>query len=155
MPKGALTILLPLHLCRRATMKTRACCTSWSIHNASGALIILGFALGQSIATCCSAMGDRDREHGKNDPPTWDGNPGTCRPFKDEVRIWTLGQDLEEKYCLEARLIRNLTGAARRAALSIPEADLLATDQNKKAGIQAVIERDLWRRLGGPERRVA
>ena len=57
----------------------------------------------------------------------------------DEVRIWTLGQDLEVKYCLAARLIRNLTGATRRAALSIPEADLLATDQNKKAGIQAVM----------------
>ena len=123
----------------------RACCTSWSIYSASGALtyiFIVAFILGRSIAaSCCSAMGDRDREHGKNDPPTWDGNPGTWRPFKDEVRIWTLGQDLEVKYCFAARLIRNLTGAARRAALSIPEADLLATDQNKKAGIQAMMLR--------------
>ena len=116
--------------------------TRQSFYSASGALIyisILAFAVGHSIAACCSAMGDRDREHGKNDPLTWDGNPGTWRPFKDEVRIWTLGQDLEVKYCLAARLIRNLTGAARRAALSIPEADLLPTDQNKKAGIQAVM----------------
>ena len=80
-----------------------------------------------------------EREHGKYDPPSWDGNPTSWRHYQDEVRIWTLGQDLDVKYCLAARLIRNLTGPARRAALTIAEADLLAIDSNKKIGIQNVM----------------
>ena len=77
-----------------------------------------------------------DHREGRNGPPTWDGNPTMRRPFKDEVRIWTLGCDLEVKYCIAARLVRNLTGPARRAALTLKYDELLATDSNKKAGIE-------------------
>ena len=84
-----------------------------------------------------SAMGDRDTR--QNDPPSWDGNTTTWRHYQDEVRIWTLGQDLDVTYCLASRLIRNLSGAARRAALTVAEDDLLAIERNKKAGIQNVM----------------
>ncbi len=89
------------------------------------------------FVACGSAMADhRDN---RNDQPTWDGNPTTWRPFKDEVRIWTLGCDADVKYCIAARLVRNLTGPARRAALTLKEDELQPTDVNKKAGIQAVM----------------
>ena len=74
-------------------------------------------------------------------PPTWDGNPSSWRHYQDEVKIWTLGQDLDVKYCLAARLVRNLTGPARRAAFALPEAALMATDENKKAGIENVMKK--------------
>ena len=124
-------------------MKTLPVAAHPRIHSASGARL-KSLAAGWAyifilILFLTSGCAMSEREHGKNDPPSWDGNPTSWRHYQDEVRIWTLGQDLDVKYCLAARLIRNLTGPARRAALTIAEADLLAIDSNKKIGIQNVM----------------
>eukprot|EP00959_Pyramimonas_sp_CCMP1952_P230971 4828503-Pyramimonas_sp.AAC.1 len=51
--------------------------------------------------------------------PHWDGNPASWHTYKDEVRIWTLGLNLDVPYSLAARMIRKLKGAARRKALTL------------------------------------
>ena len=58
--------------------------------------------------------------------PGWDGNPQTWRRYKDEVRIWLLAERVEGvEYSLAARLVQRLSGAARRAALGLTDAELM------------------------------
>ena len=37
-------------------------------------------------------------------PPSWDGNPERWQTYKDEVRIWILGTNLDVGYCVAAAL---------------------------------------------------
>ena len=57
--------------------------------------------------------------------PRWDGNPATRQRFRDEVRLWTLSEDLNVNYSLAARLVKNMTGPARRACLTLTDEQLL------------------------------
>ena len=63
---------------------------------------------------------DKSRKH----IPSWDGNPVRWLQFKDEVRIWKLGENLDVTFSLAARLVGNLRGAARRVTISMPDAEL-------------------------------
>ena len=58
--------------------------------------------------------------------PRWDGNPSTRQRFRDEVRLWILSEDLSVGYSLAARLVKNLTGPARRACLALTDEELIA-----------------------------
>ncbi len=52
--------------------------------------------------------------------PQWDGAPQGWRRYRDDVEIWALGTNLEVNYCVAARLVSRLKGAARRVGLRIP-----------------------------------
>ena len=56
--------------------------------------------------------------------PGWDGNPNTWRRYRDEVRVWLLGEKTDVEYSLAARLVQRLSGAARRAALTLTDEEL-------------------------------
>ena len=51
-----------------------------------------------------------------------------------------MGENLDVKYCIAARLIQNLSGAARRAALQLTDEELKAKPDDPAAGIKAVLE---------------
>ena len=68
---------------------------------------------------------DTDKEDGKRRIPNWDSNPSTFYEYKDAVKIWALGENLDVNYCVAARLIPHLSGAAYTIATTIPEADLM------------------------------
>jgi len=51
--------------------------------------------------------------------PRWDGNPSTWRRYKSEVQLWLAGEDVKVSYNLAARVIQNLSGSARRCALTL------------------------------------
>ena len=86
-------------------------------------------------------------------PPSWDGNPERWQTYKDEVRIWTLGTNLDVGYCVAARLVSALRGSARRVGLSMADNDLEpdqgaeasegvpARPKNLKKGIQNLMAR--------------
>ena len=57
--------------------------------------------------------------------PSWDGNPAGWQCYQEQVRIWRLGENLGVRYSLAARLISRLSGAARRACISMPDEDLM------------------------------
>ena len=68
---------------------------------------------------------DTDKEDGKRRIPNRDSNPSTFYEYKDAVKIWALGENLDVNYCVAARLIPHLSGAAYTIATTIPEADLM------------------------------
>ena len=68
-------------------------------------------------------MADHD-EHRKY-VPSWDGNPTTYRAYKESVRIWLLGEKADVEYSLTARLVQNLSGAARTLGNSMTDAQLM------------------------------
>ena len=85
---------------------------------------------------------DRDRDGGNLQPPSWDGNPARWQVFKDEVRLWTLASNARVQYCLAARLVRQLTGSARRIGLSMTDADLSAdSEEDPLSGITRLMTR--------------
>ena len=65
-------------------------------------------------------------------PPSWDGNPERWQTYKDEVRIWTLGTNLDVGYCVAARLVSALRGSARRVGLAMAD-NVLAPDHGVEA----------------------
>ena len=56
--------------------------------------------------------------------PVWDGAPQGWRRYRDDVEIWALGTNLEVNYCVAARLVSRLKGAARRVGLRMPRDQL-------------------------------
>ena len=81
---------------------------------------------------------DGDGDSGRRHIPRWDGHPATWKQYEQEVRIWRMGENLDVKYCIAARLIQNLSGAARRAALQLKDEQLQGTAEDRAAGIKAV-----------------
>ena len=82
---------------------------------------------------------DGDGDSGRRHIPRWDGHPATWKQYEQEVRIWRMGENLDVKYCIAARLIQNLSGAARRAALQLKDEQLQGTQEDRAAGIKAVL----------------
>ena len=64
--------------------------------------------------------GDNSRAH----IPRWDGNPATYPRFKEAVKIWKLGENLEVSYSVAARLVSSLSGSARRSVINLSETEL-------------------------------
>ena len=64
--------------------------------------------------------GSGDRRH----IPTWNGNAAKWESFRDEIRVWRLGENLNVKYSLAARLVSGLSGPARMTCMTM-DADQL------------------------------
>ena len=64
--------------------------------------------------------GSGDRRH----IPTWNGNAAKWESFRDEIRVWRLGENLNVKCSLAARLVSGLSGPARMTCM-IMDADQL------------------------------
>ena len=84
----------------------------------------------------------------QNRVPSWDGNPLTRQTFLEEVKLWALSEDLDAKYSLAARLVKNLKGPARRACHSLTPKELAPVRAKKEgdreylmAGINNVFQR--------------
>ena len=67
---------------------------------------------------------DRDDNH-RHPIPTWDGAPQGWQKYVEQVRLWQLGENLDVKFSLAARLISRMSGSARRACINMPAADLM------------------------------
>ena len=59
--------------------------------------------------------GSGDRRH----IPTWNGNAAKWEAFRDEIRVWRLGENLNVKYSLAARLVSGLSGPARLTCMTM------------------------------------
>ena len=55
---------------------------------------------------------------------TWNGNAAKWESFRDEIRVWRLGENLNVKYSLTARLVSGLSGPARMTCMTM-DADQL------------------------------
>ena len=64
--------------------------------------------------------GSGDRRH----TPTWNGNAAKWESFRDEIRVWRLGENLNVKYSVAARLVSGLSGPARMTCMTM-DADQL------------------------------
>ena len=64
--------------------------------------------------------GSGDRRH----IPTWNGNAAKWESFRDEIRVWRLGENLHVKYSLAARLVSGLSFPARLTCITM-DADQL------------------------------
>ena len=62
--------------------------------------------------------GSGDRRH----IPTWNGNAAKWESFRDEIRVWRLGENLNVKYRLVARLVSGLSGPARMTCMTMDAA---------------------------------
>lgn len=60
---------------------------------------------------------DRDRAR----IPAWDGDARFWKWYKSEVRMWFLAEKTDVCFSLVARLIQRLSGAARRAAMTLTD----------------------------------
>ena len=56
--------------------------------------------------------------------PTWSGDPLEWTKFKDEVRLWSLGENMGVQFSLGARLAGRMKGSTRRSVISMTEEDL-------------------------------
>ena len=93
------------------------------------------------------------QDGGRRFIPRWDGNPGTFRHYVQEVELWSMTEDLNVKYAIAARLVQNLTGAARRACQGMTRDELsplpavhdeignLIAEGDPRAGIDNVLAR--------------
>ena len=59
--------------------------------------------------------GSGDRRH----IPTWNGNAAKWKSFRDEIRVWRLGGNLNVKYSLAARLVSGSSGPARMTRMTM------------------------------------
>ena len=59
--------------------------------------------------------GSGDRRH----IPTWNGNAAKWESFRDEIRVWRLGETLNVKYSLAARLVSGLSGPAQLTCMTM------------------------------------
>ena len=64
--------------------------------------------------------GSGDRRH----IPTWNGNAAKWESIRDEVRVWRLGENLNVRYSLAARLVFGLSGPSRMTCVTM-DADQL------------------------------
>ena len=64
--------------------------------------------------------GSGDRRH----IPTWNGNAAKWESFRDEIRVWRLGENSNVKYSLAARLVSGLSDSARMTCMTM-DADQL------------------------------
>ena len=64
---------------------------------------MLGRPLREAFSLAADA-GSGDRRH----IPTWNGNVAKWESFRDEIRVWRLGKNLNVKYSLTARLVSGL-----------------------------------------------
>ena len=64
--------------------------------------------------------GSGERRH----VPTWNGNAAKWESFHDEIRVWRLGENLNVKHSLAARLVSGLSGPARMTCMTM-DADQL------------------------------
>ena len=65
--------------------------------------------------------------HGDDDKPRiprWNGDPSRFQHWKDEVRIYKLGENLNVNRSVAARLVGGLSGPARKVGLSMMDEDL-------------------------------
>ena len=65
--------------------------------------------------------------HGDDDKPRiprWNGDPSRFQHWKDEVRIYKLGENLNVNRSVAARLVGGLSGPARKVGLSMTDGDL-------------------------------
>ena len=65
--------------------------------------------------------------HGDDDKPRiprWNGDPSRFQHWKDEVRIYKLGENLNVNRSVAARLVGGLSGPARKVGLSMSDDDL-------------------------------
>ena len=56
--------------------------------------------------------------------PSWNGDPSTWTSFSDEVKLWRRSESMEVNYSLASRLVRQLSGSARRALAKLPAEEL-------------------------------
>ena len=56
--------------------------------------------------------------------PSWNGDPATWTSFSDEVKLWRLSENMEVNFSLASRLVRQLSGSARRAVAKLPADEL-------------------------------
>ena len=102
---------------------------------------------------------ERDNREDRHPIPTWDGSPHGWQRYVEQVRLWKLGENLDVKYSLAARLIGRMSGSARRACINMESAALqpirgaaaeidaddvvrqAAVEENLSAGIENVMER--------------
>ena len=56
--------------------------------------------------------------------PSWNGDPSTWTSFSDEVKLWRLSENMEVNFSLASRLVRQLSGSARRAVAKLPADEL-------------------------------
>ena len=64
--------------------------------------------------------------HGDDDKPRiprWNGDPSRFQHWKDEVRIYKLGENLNVNRSVAARLVGGLSGPARKVGLSMSDDD--------------------------------
>ena len=59
--------------------------------------------------------GSGDRRH----IPTWNGNAAKWESFRAEIRVWRLGENLNVKYSLAAKLVSGLSVPARKTCMSM------------------------------------
>ena len=81
-----------------------------------------------------------DDDHGGL-PPQWNGDPSRFDSYREEVRIWSLSIDLTSKGCVAARLVRRLTGSARRIGLAMSDAKLMGSADDPRSGINLLLQR--------------
>ena len=70
--------------------------------------------------------------------PSWNGDPSTWIDYRQEVRLYQLGENLEVSYSIASRLVGRLRGAARRVGLVMDAADLFPDLPADIAGDQAL-----------------
>ena len=68
------------------------------------------------------ATDDRDR----NFVPKFSGDPTQWNNYRDDVRLWLLAEKQDVYFCLAARLVRGLSGSARRVCLKMTKEELSA-----------------------------
>ena len=64
--------------------------------------------------------GSGDRRH----IPTWNGNAAKWESFRDEIRVWRLGENLNVRYSLAARLVSGLSRPARLTCMTMDAEEL-------------------------------
>eukprot|EP00971_Amphidinium_carterae_P282063 5599206-Amphidinium_carterae.1 len=68
-------------------------------------------------------------------PPTWNGEPGSWRRFKQELRLWKLATPTPAGWSPAARIIYGLTGPVRRVGMQLSEAQLRGSADDPWASV--------------------
>ena len=97
-------------------------------------IVIVAFIHALAITQCVIGFNMYENRNDDAHIPSWDGNPATWQRYREDVRVWKLGLNLDVPYSIAARMIMKLKGAARRKAITLKDEDLQGIRPKEKKG---------------------
>ena len=100
----------------------------------------------RSVAMADSSKPSHHGEGSRNPIPRWDSSPQTYQRYQEEIRVFKLAEDMDQKYSVAARLVSALSGPARQVGLVLTDYELFPRTDTVDTSSKALTNEERNRR---------